>query len=361
MPRFFNLSGGDVLPNSKQVICPPHKPVSLVSGAGGFLGSHLVDRLLCEGHFVVCIDNFCTGSQGNLDYALSEGTGCILIEADIVNKLTLPEFKYNYIWHLASPASPVDYRYLSIETMLVNSAGTKQMLDLANKHEAKFLLASTSETYGDPLMHPQPEYYWGNVNPVGERACYDESKRFAEALTMEYHRNYNLDVRVIRIFNTYGPRMRINDGRVVPNFICQALQHKPLTIYGDGSQTRSFTYVTDEVEGILRAMFCENTNGEIINVGNPNECSVLEFAGVIARLCEVKLITEYKPLPPDDPTRRCPDISKARTLLGWQPSVPLEKGMKLTIDYFASVNIQPAPPLKADRLGYTSKWNFETG
>jgi len=287
----------------------------------------------------------------NLYYALlSEGTDCILIKADIVNKFELPNLKYNYIWHLASPASPVDYRHLSIETMLVNSVGTKKMLDLALKHEAKFLLASTSEAYGDPLAHPQPEYYWGNVNPVGERACYDESKRFAEALTMEYHRNYKLDARIIRIFNTYGPRMRINDGRVVPNFICQALQNKPLTIYGDGSQTRSFNYVTDEVEGILRAMIYENTNGEIINIGNPHECSVLEFAEVIARLCEVNLIIEYKRLPPDDPTRRCPDISKARTLLGWEPSVPLEQGIALTIDYFASANIQPVPPIELDRL-----------
>ncbi len=312
-------------------------PVSLVTGAAGFLGSHLVDRLLFEGHHVVGIDNFCTGSRENLYYARKAGRGkFICIEADILAEFTLPDLNWDYVWHLASPASPVEYRRLSLETMLVNSAGTKKMLDIALKNRAKFLLASTSEAYGDPLVHPQPENYWGNVNPVGERACYDESKRFGEALTLEYHRRYGLDARIIRIFNTFGPRMQVNDGRVVPNFICQSLQGKPLTVYGSGAQTRSFVFVTDEIDGFWRAMLSDNTNGEIINIGNPDEYTVLDFAGIIARLCGVELNVVYKPLPPDDPTRRCPDISKAKRLLGWQPVVPIERGIAATMDYFAT-------------------------
>jgi nucleoside-diphosphate-sugar epimerase len=322
------------LQSFKQEINLEPSPVSLVTGAGGFLGSHLVDRLLIEGHRVICLDNLCTGRLKNLKNALSYENRAFFMQADIAAKLDLPDLPINCIWHLASPASPVDYRRLNIETMLVNSVGTKNMLDLAVKHNAKFLLASTSEAYGDPQVHPQPETYWGNVNPVGERACYDESKRFAEALTLEYYRRYSLDVRIIRIFNTYGPRMQVNDGRVVPNFIYQALQGEPLTVYGDGSQTRSFVYVNDEVEGILRAMLREHTTGEVINIGNPEEYSIREFAEIVARLCGVKMNVVYKPLPADDPTRRCPDISKAKTLLGWEPVTTLEQGLAVTIDYF---------------------------
>jgi len=214
--------------------------------------------------------------------------------------------------------------------------GTKRMLDLALAHGARFLLASTSEVYGDPQVHPQPEDYWGNVNPVGERACYDEGKRFAEALTMEYHRRYGLDVRIVRIFNTYGPRMQIKDGRVVPNFICQALRGEPLTVYGDGSQTRSFVFVSDEVEGIFRAMTCPGTKGEVFNLGNPQEHTILEFARIIAGICGVELNVAFNPLPPDDPRKRCPDISKARHILGWEPVTPLEEGLRITLDYFLS-------------------------
>ncbi len=311
------------------------KPVSLVSGAGGFLGSHLVDRLLEAGHFVVGIDSFNTGSLDNLDHALSPNNHFILVQADITEDFQLPNLAYDYIWHLASPASPVDYRRLSIETMLVNSNGTGNMLKVALKNRAKFLLASTSEVYGDPLVHPQPEIYWGNVNSVGERACYDESKRFAEALVFEYHRRYSMNIRIVRIFNTYGPRMRIKDGRVVPNFICQALKNEALTVYGSGSQTRSFAFVDDEIEGIFRAMTYENTNGQVINLGNPEEYTVKELASVVAAICSVKLQIKYGDLPPDDPSKRCPDISRAKELLKWYPSVPLKQGIGRTVAYFA--------------------------
>lgn len=317
--------------------CPAHEPVSLVTGAAGFLGSHLVDRLIAAGHRVVGLDNLCTGSLENIHKAMAQEKKFVFIQTDITEKIDLPVTNCDYVWHLASPASPVEYRRLSLETMLVNSAGTKNMLEAAVAFGAKFLLASTSETYGDPLEHPQLETYWGNVNPVGERACYDESKRFAEALTFEFRRRYGLDARVIRIFNTYGPRMQLDDGRVVPNFICQALQGRPLTVYGDGSQTRSFVYVDDEVEGILRAMFCGGTDGEVINIGNPEEYSIIKFAGEVARLCGVKLNFVYQPLPADDPARRCPDISKAKLLLGWKPAVSLEKGLAATINYFLKV------------------------
>ena len=313
------------------------RPVSLVTGAAGFLGSHLVDRLLGEGHLVVGVDNLSTGSIRNLEHVIGTEEHFIFVRGDVTKPLDLPAFHYDYVWHLASPASPKDYRRLSIETMMTNAIGTKNMLDLAAANNAKFLLASTSETYGDPQVHPQSEDYWGNVNPIGERACYDESKRFAEALTMEYYRQYGVNVRIVRIFNTYGPRMQISDGRVVPNFICQALRGEPLTVYGDGSQTRSFVFVDDEIDGIFRAMTCDGTEGEVFNLGNPEECTILEFARIIAELCGVELNVTYKPLPPDDPRKRCPDISKARTALGWAPATPLKEGLRITLDYFASM------------------------
>lgn len=317
-------------------LSPPDHPVSLVAGAAGFLGSHLVDRLLWHGHRVVGLDNLCTGSLDNLQNALTYHHDRFdFVHADITACFELPHYSYNYIWHLASPASPVDYRRLSLETLGVNSLGTKNMLDLAVQHQASFLLASTSEAYGDPQVHPQPETYWGSVNPVGERACYDEGKRFAEALTAEYRRCYGLNARIIRIFNTYGPRMQITDGRAVPNFICQALGGQPLTVYGSGRQTRSFIFVSDQIEGILRSMFEQQTNGEIINLGNPDEYTILELAEAVAKICGVEFRVVYQPLPPDDPTRRCPDISKARALLGWEPVTVLDRGMAITVDYFA--------------------------
>lgn len=329
---------------------PRHPPLSLVAGVSGFLGSHLADRLLSEGHIVVGLDNLCTGSLENLKNAFLDKDKFIFHQADITKKFDLPDLKYHYIWHLASPASPVDYRRLSIETMFVNSTGTKNLLEVAVKHNAKFLLASTSEAYGNPLVHPQPETYWGNVNPTGNRSCYDESKRFAEALTLEYHRRHKLDARIIRIFNTYGPRMRINDGRVVPNFICQALSGEPLTVYGNGLQTRSLIFVADEIEGIFRAMIYQKTNGEVINIGNPNEYTILEFAGIVAGLCGVELNVTHKPLPPDDPAKRCPDISKARALLGWEPSVDLVHGISMTIEYFTGKLKAPCKPSPIKKL-----------
>lgn len=311
-----------------------NNPVSLVTGAAGFLGSHLVDYLLAEGHLVVGVDNLCTGNLQNLEKACACRERFYFLEADITDEIELPSYKYDYIWHLASPASPKDYRRLSIETLMVNSLGTKKMLDLALKHGSRFLLASTSEVYGDPEVHPQPESYWGNVNPIGQRACYDEGKRFAEALTMEYHRRYDLDARIVRIFNTYGPRMKMDDGRVVPNFICQALRGEPLTVYGEGAQTRSFVFVTDEIEGIYRAMTCTGTKGEVFNLGNPEEYSILDFARIISEICGVDFKVEYSPLPPDDPRKRCPDIDKARRLLQWKPGVSLKEGLRITIDDF---------------------------
>lgn len=322
-------------------------PFSLVTGAAGFIGSHLVDRLLLAGHNVTGVDNLCSGSLENLQGALADRKSFQFVQADICGEFKLPALRYNFIWHLASPASPVDYGRLGIETLLVNSAGTKNMLDLAVANNAKFLLTSTSEVYGDPLVHPQPETYWGHVNPVGRRACYDEGKRFAEALALEYHRRYRLDLRIVRIFNTFGPRMQVEDGRVVPNFICQALRGEPLTIYGDGSQTRSFIFVADEIEGILGAMIGTGTTGEIINIGSPVECTIKELAEIVANLLKVELKTASRPLPADDPARRCPDISKARALLGWEPSTTLLDGMAATIAYFKRI--------------LTEKYNRKTG
>jgi dTDP-glucose 4,6-dehydratase len=305
-------------------------PVSVVTGAAGFLGSHLADLLLARGHRVIGIDNFITGTVDNIAH-LAGHPRFRFIQQDVTEFLFLNE-PVDYVWHFASPASPVDYLEFPIQTLKVGSLGTHKALGLAKHKGARFLLASTSEVYGDPLVHPQTEDYWGNVNPVGPRGCYDEAKRFAEALTMAYHREHKLPTRIVRIFNTYGPRMRLNDGRVVPAFISQALRGKPLTVFGDGSQTRSFCYVSDLVEGVYRLMFSNYVMP--VNIGNPTELTVLEFARQIIRLTGSRSRIVFKPLPQDDPRQRRPDITRARKLLRWQPKVPLEVGLQKTIEYF---------------------------
>jgi UDP-glucuronate decarboxylase len=302
----------------------------LVSGGAGFIGSHLCESLLNSGHTVLALDNFLTGRHSNVA-TFADNPSFQLIEHDVVQPFDWPA---DAVFHLASPASPVGYRKYSIETLLVNSAGTYNMLELARRNNAKFIVSSTSEAYGDPLVHPQTEDYWGNVNPVGLRACYDESKRFAEAVTMEFVRKYDIDARIVRIFNTYGPRNDPDDGRVVPNFVTQALRGDPITVYGDGSQTRSFCYVSDMVEGLKSALFTENTKGGVFNLGNPDERTILEFAQVIIELCRSTSSIVYKELPPDDPTRRCPDITRARTTFGWEPRVSLEDGLLQTIEWY---------------------------
>ncbi len=305
----------------------------VVTGGAGFIGSHLCARLLDEGHQVTAIDNLITGMSRNVDPLLSN-PDFSFIEHDVVQPLDLPA---EAVFHLASPASPRGYLDHPLETALVNSEGTHNMLEMAARNGASFLMASTSEAYGDPLEHPQRESYWGNVNPVGIRSCYDESKRFSEALTMTYVRSRNLDARIIRIFNTYGPHSDPDDGRIVPNFITQALLGRPITVYGDGSQTRSLCYVSDLVEGILAAMFTEGTRGQVINLGNPQENTVLEYAYLIRQMCDSRAEIEFKPLPQDDPTRRCPDITRARTLLGWEPRVERSEGLGRTIEWFRAI------------------------
>ncbi|MBZ5728965.1 MAG: SDR family oxidoreductase [Acidobacteriia bacterium] len=306
----------------------------VVSGAAGFIGSHLCDRLLAEGHAVVALDNFLTGSRGNLAH-LRGHAAFRLIEQDITQPFAI-EGALDAVVNLASPASPKDYLDYPIETLDVGSAGTRRMLELSLEKGARFLLTSTSECYGDPLVHPQVESYWGNVNPVGPRSCYDESKRFAEAVTMAYHRKHGVQSNIARIFNTYGPRMKLNDGRVVPAFLDQALRGEPLTIFGDGSQTRSFCYVSDLVDGLYRLML----SGERypVNLGNPREMTILEFAEQIRRLTGARSAIVYQPLPEDDPKKRRPDIAKARALLGWEPRVSLEEGLKLTVAYFRGLH-----------------------
>lgn len=305
----------------------------VVTGGAGFIGSHLCARLLADGHQVTAVDNLITGMRRNIEPLLSNDRFSF-VEQDVVLPIDLPA---DAVFHLASPASPRGYLDHPIETALVNSIGTHNALEMARKYGAKFLLASTSEAYGDPLEHPQVETYWGNVNPIGVRSCYDESKRFGEALTMTYIRATGLDARIIRIFNTYGPHSDPDDGRIVPNFITQALNGAPITVYGDGSQTRSLCYVSDLVEGIIGAMFQEGTKGEVINLGNPLENTVLEYAYLIKEMCGSRSTIEFKPLPQDDPTRRCPDISKARGLLGWEPRVGLAEGLGRTIEWFKAV------------------------
>lgn len=306
------------------------QPTSVVTGGAGFLGSHLVDLLLARGHKVIAIDNFVTGSVANIVH-LGGNPNFKFIEQDVTEFLFL-DVPVHYVWHFASPASPIDYLEIPIKTLKVGSLGTHKALGLAKNKGARFLLASTSEIYGDPLVHPQREDYWGNVNTIGPRGCYDEAKRFAEAMTMGYHRQHGVEIRIVRIFNTYGPRMRLNDGRVVPAFISQALKNKSLTVFGAGNQTRSFCYVSDLIEGIYRLM--NSSVGEPVNIGNPHEMTVLEFAHEIIRATRSDSRITFKPLPQDDPKQRRPDITRARTTLSWEPKVPLKEGLKQTIAFF---------------------------
>ncbi|MCI4324315.1 MAG: SDR family oxidoreductase [Thermoplasmata archaeon] len=304
----------------------------VVTGGAGFVGSHLVDSLLASGHRVVVVDNFLTGRDQNLKDALATGR-CELLRADLSASPDLPLAQG--IFHLASPASPPAYQAHPIETLWANAAGTRNVLEAARRSSCRVVLASTSEVYGDPEVHPQVETYWGSVNPVGIRSCYDEGKRFAEALSMAYRRVHSVDVRIARIFNTYGPRMDPNDGRVVSNFVTQALQGRPLTVYGTGEQTRSFCFVSDLVRGLRAFMTADPVpDGGPVNLGNPKESTMLELAKVVAEITGVRLQTELAPTPPDDPRRRCPDISRARQYLGWSPEVPLREGLTATVAHF---------------------------
>lgn len=300
----------------------------LVTGGAGFIGSHLIDRLMNDGHEVICLDNFYTGNKHNLLQWL-DNPHFELTRHDIIEPIRL---EVDQIYHLACPASPVHYQYNPIKTVKTNVIGTLNMLGLAKRVKARFLLASTSEVYGDPEVHPQVEEYRGSVNPIGIRSCYDEGKRIAETLAFDYHRENNVEIRVARIFNTYGPRMLENDGRVVSNFVAQALQGIPLTVYGEGQQTRSFCYVADLVEGLMRLMNGEDTGP--INLGNPDEYTILELAQAVQTLINPDAQIKFEPLPADDPRRRRPDITKAKTLLNWQPTIPLQDGLKLMIEDF---------------------------
>jgi dTDP-glucose 4,6-dehydratase len=301
----------------------------LVTGGAGFLGSHLCDVLIAEGHHVICVDNLVTGRLRNLKQLRNEPRFSFY-QHDICEPFDFGPV--DYVIDLASPASPVDYMTYGIETLKVGSIGTLNSLELAKKNNAKFLISSTSECYGDPLVHPQTESYWGNVNPVGPRSVYDESKRFAEALTMAFHRYYKVDTHMVRIFNTYGPRLQLNDGRVISNFMKQALRGEGLTVYGDGSQTRSFCYVSDEVDGILR--LARTDEHWPVNIGNPREFTILECAKEVLKVTGSKSKIAYRELPEDDPKQRRPDITKAKTLLGWEPTIDLETGLRLSLDYF---------------------------
>jgi dTDP-glucose 4,6-dehydratase len=303
---------------------------SVVTGGAGFLGSHLCERLLAEGHRTICVDNLITGARGNIAH-LESRADFRFLQHDVSQPWAIDEPVHNVL-HFASPASPIDYLELPIQTLKVGSLGTHNSLGLARAKRATFLLASTSEVYGDPLVHPQPETYWGNVNPVGPRGVYDEAKRFAEAMTMAYRRVHGLDTRIVRIFNTYGPRMRLRDGRVVPAFMQQALSGEPMTVFGDGGQTRSFCFVDDLVEGIWRLL--QSGIHDPVNIGNPHEMSILRFAEVIREFTGSKSEIVFKPLPVDDPKTRQPDITIARTRLGWEPRVSLETGLRRTADYF---------------------------
>jgi nucleoside-diphosphate-sugar epimerase len=306
---------------------------SVVTGGAGFIGSHLCDALLGLGHKVICIDNLLTGSEKNIELA-KQNPNFSFVKYDIIVGPPAITGHIDYVFNLASPASPADFKKLAEEIALVNSVGTINMLRFAKEKNARYLEASTSEVYGEPKEHPQRETYWGNVNPNGVRACYDESKRFAEAIAMVYVRKYGLDARIVRIFNTYGPRMRKDDGRVVSTFINQALEGKPLTVFGDGTQTRSFCYVSDLVDGIMKVMFADKLKGEVFNLGNPEEYQVKEFAEKIKVLTASSSAIVQGPLPEDDPTQRKPDITKVKTAVGWEPKVSVEEGLKKTIEYY---------------------------
>src|SRR5436309_7137541 len=315
---------------AKRIKAGDHLPTSVVTGGAGFLGSHLVELLLERGHRVIAIDNLVTGSSDNVA-PLAGNRHLRFIHQDVTEFIFL-DGPVDYVWHFASPASPIDYAELPIQTLKVGSLGTHKALGLAKHKRARFLLASTSEIYGDPLVHPQSEDYWGNVNPIGPRGCYDEAKRFAEAMTTAYHLEHGIETRIVRIFNTYGPRMRLNDGRVVPAFISQALLNRPLSVFGDGSQTRSFCYCSDLIEGIYRLMMCDSQLP--VNIGNPHELSVLQFAREIVRITGSRSKIVFKPLPEDDPKQRRPDITRAQKLLEWLPKTALTEGLERTIAYF---------------------------
>jgi len=316
----------------------------LLTGSAGFVGSHITERLLADGHSVIGVDNYISGQPSNTELFLSHPE-FTFVQADV--SLGLPEVtgKLDWVLHFASPASPPHYQQNQIETLMVGAQGTQNALDLAHTHGASFLLASTSEVYGDPHVHPQPESYWGHVNPNGLRSCYDEAKRYAEAITFAYHRTHGVDTRVIRIFNTYGPRMRPDDGRVVTNLVHQALKGESLTVYGTGSQTRSFQYVSDLVEGIMRLMAVRTPGADVnnpVNLGNPDEYTILEFATVIRELMGDHLNIEFRPLPQDDPMQRRPDITRAKALLGWEPKVPLRTGLSRMIAEFQPMSAAPS-------------------
>lgn len=304
----------------------------IVTGGAGFIGSNLCDRLLEENHEVVCIDNLCTGGRENI-WHLDGHPGFTFLEADVRLPLAWAG-EVDYVFHLASPASPVAYFRMPVETATINALGTHEMLELAYRRGARFLLASTSEVYGEPLCHPQREDYWGNVNPIGPRSCYDEGKRFAEALTVNYQREFGMDARIVRIFNTYGPRSDPEDGRIVPNFIRQALQGLPITVFGSGLQTRSLCYVDDLVEGLMLAMFSPGAENEVINLGSPDERSVMEYALLIKEVCGSTSEIQMCRAREEEPSRRCPDISRAKKRLGWEPRTPLRSGLSATVSWF---------------------------
>ena len=310
-----------------------YKPTAVVTGGAGFLGSHLCDRLLQENFKVICVDNLITGNVKNISH-LAGNEDFSFVKHDITNYIFLPD-RIDYILHFASPASPIDYLKLPIQTLKVGSLGTHKVLGLAKEKKARMLLASTSEVYGDPDVHPQTEDYWGNVNPIGPRGVYDEAKRFAEAITMAYHRFHGVDTRIVRIFNTYGPRMRLDDGRALPAFVGQALRKQDLTVFGDGSQTRSFCYVSDLVDGIFKLLMSNEVNP--VNIGNPEEITIKQFAEEVIKLTGTKSKIKYVELPEDDPKVRQPNIEKARKILGWEPIVNRTDGLKITLEYFKKV------------------------
>ncbi|HRI48083.1 MAG TPA: SDR family oxidoreductase [Ignavibacteriaceae bacterium] len=310
------------------------KPTVIVTGGAGFLGSHLCDKMLSENFRVICIDNLITGNPDNISH-LFGNPDFEFIKHDITNYIHV-QGEVDYILHFASPASPIDYLKLPIQTLKVGALGTHKVLGLAKEKSARILLASTSEVYGDPTIHPQKEEYWGNVNPVGPRGVYDEAKRFAEAITMAYNRYHGIETRIVRIFNTYGPRMRLNDGRALPAFVSQALNGEDITVFGDGSQTRSFCYVDDLVDGIYKLLMSDETNP--VNIGNPDEITIKQFAEEVIKITGSRSKIIYKVLPEDDPKVRQPDISRARTILGWEPKIGREEGLRKTINYFLSIN-----------------------